>query len=481
MHKKRHFGICAALLIASFIVSGCARLPKIDPRVNGVDPNSFESTQSFQAPEANWPTDKWWEKYGDIQLNQLMEEALAGSPDLRIAQARLRRSESGSEAVGSILYPQITANGQVFGQELSSNYIIPPAFTPSGWNYYGQTTLNFNWEIDFWGKNRAALVAALSESQVRMAELAQAKLMLTTSIASNYADLTRLAFDKSTAERALRIRTKTFDLFKERYKQGLENIGSVNQAAGKMHLTENQLVQIEIRIAETRNRLAALAGAGPDRGLKITLPSIKQNVNFALPTDIGINLIGRRPDIVASRWQVEASESRIAQRKAAFYPNISISALAGYQSSGINRLFDPGSYISSAGPAIYLPIFLGGRLRADLNMSVAEHDETVNNYEKTLIQALNQVADIAAALKQLQTQIDLADKAAEAQKIGLSVATNRYKGGLSNYLDVLVAEDELLTSWRIQTDVRSRALSLDIALISALGGGYQTVNAPNSQ
>ena len=143
------------------------------------------------------------------------------------------------------------------------------------------------------------------------------------------------------------------------------------------------------------------------------------------------------------------------------------------QSLGINKLVESGSYMSNAGPAIYLPLFLGGKLRADLKVARADYDENVANYEKTLIQALNEVADVAAGLKQLQKQVRLADQSVAAQARGLTVAANRYKGGLANYLDVLVAEDELLTSWRVQTDVRTRAFILDVALTKALGGGYQ--------
>ena len=137
--------------------------------------------------------------------------------------------------------------------------------------------------------------------------------------------------------------------------------------------------------------------------------------------------------------------------------------------------------MSNAGPAIYLPIFLGGKLRADLKVARAEYDENVANYEKTLIQALNEVADVAAGLKQLQKQVRLADQSVIAQTQGLTVAANRYKGGLANYLDVLVAEDELLTSWRVQTDVRTRAFILDVALTKALGGGYQASSAAMRQ
>jgi NodT family efflux transporter outer membrane factor (OMF) lipoprotein len=455
-------------------ISGCAPMPELGPLADAKAPETLISTQTLKAPEATWPDDRWWEKYNDAQLNQLIAEGLADAPDLKAAQARLRRSEAQSQSVGSVLYPQLSANGTVFGQEVSTNYIVPAPYTPQGWYSYGQATLNFNWEIDFWGKNRAALAAAVSESQARRADVAQARLILTTAIARSYADLARLMADRATAEKALDIRTKTWALFGERQKQGLENTGAVSQAEGKKHLAENDLVQIDVRIAETRNRLAALVGAGPDRGLQINPPKTLVTTTYALPPDLGINLVGRRPDIVATRWQAEASQSRIEQRKAAFYPNVNIAAFVGGQSLGINKLIESGSYMSNAGPAIYLPIFLGGKLRADLNAARADYDENVANYEKTLIQALNEVADVAAGLQQLNKQVRLADQSVAAQTQGLTVAANRYKGGLANYLDVLVAEDELLSSWRVQTDVRTRAFILDVALTKALGGGYQT-------
>ncbi|MGV0999369.1 MAG: efflux transporter outer membrane subunit [Fluviibacter sp.] len=459
------------------LLSACAPMPELGPLADARAPESFISTQSLKAPEAAWPSERWWEKYNDPQLNQLITEGLVDSPDLKVAQARLRRSEAQSQSVGSVLYPQLSANGTVFGQEASTNYLVPSPFTPQGWYSYGQATLNFNWEIDFWGKNRAALAAAVSESQVRRAELAQARLILTTAIARSYADLARLMADRGTAEKALEIRTKTWKLFAERQKQGLENTGAVSQAEGKMHLAENDLVQIDVRMTETRNRLAALVGAGPDRGLQINPPKTLMTTTYALPPEIGINLVGRRPDIVATRWQAEASQSRIEQRKAAFYPNVNIMAFVGAQSLGINRLVESGSYMSNAGPAVYLPIFLGGKLRADLKVARADYDESVAAYEKTLIQALNEVADVAAGLQQLNKQVRLADQSVAAQTQGVTVAANRYKGGLANYLDVLIAEDELLSSWRVQTDVRSRAFILDVALTKALGGGYQTASA----
>ncbi len=150
MQIRLHPLYLSLLLMGS--ISGCAPMPELGPLADAKPSESLVSTQSLKAPEAAWPNDRWWEKYNDPQLNQLIAEGLADSPDLKAAQARLRRSEAQSQSVGSVLYPQLSANGTVFGQEVSTNYIVPAPYTPQGWYSYGQATLNFNWEIDFWGQ-----------------------------------------------------------------------------------------------------------------------------------------------------------------------------------------------------------------------------------------------------------------------------------------------------------------------------------------
>lgn len=151
-------------LALACLMTACAPMPALGPVADARPPESFASAQSFKAPEAAWPNERWWEKYADAQLNQLIEEGLKDAPDLKAAQARVasRRSAIAIDWL-SALYPQLAGNANVFGQELSNNDNVPPAYNPQGWYSYGQATLNFNWEIDFWGKNRSALAAAVSE------------------------------------------------------------------------------------------------------------------------------------------------------------------------------------------------------------------------------------------------------------------------------------------------------------------------------
>ena len=460
---------CCGILLAA-----CAPLPILSTPQTARPIDSYQAKQSFSAPESGWPTDDWWVKYHDPQLNDLISEGLDSSPDMKIAQARLSKAMAVSDSVASVLYPQLNGSAQVDRVKLSGGNIFPPGLAPQGWNNVGFATLNFNWEIDFWGKNRSALAAAVSEAQASRAEQAQAKLVLTSSIAQTYAELARYYKVRETTKRAYEVRDRTFTLFSERQRFGLENSGPVSQAEAKKLLAENELVQVDIRIAEQKNKLAALVGSGPDRGLTITQPAINFDSRFSLPPELAMNLIGRRPDIVAARWQAQAGESRIEQKKAEFFPNINLAAFAGVLSSGLDKTFSSNTSFAGAGPAIYLPIFEGGRLRAGLNTARAGYDESVANYEKTVVQSLQEVADVVANMKVLDQQIQLSDRSVAAAAQGLLVAQNRYKGGLSNYLDVLTAEDELLTNLRVQTDLRARSFSLDVALSKSLGGGFQS-------
>ncbi len=463
-----------AAVILGMLLTACAPLPILSTPQSAKSIDDYQTGQSFSAAEAAWPTDDWWVKYHDPQLNTLIHEGLEASPDMKIAQARLSKAMAVSESVASALYPQLNASAQVDRVKLSGGSVFPPGLAPQGWNNVGFATLNFNWEIDFWGKNRSALAAAVSDAQAVRTEQAQAKLVLTSSIAQTYAELARYYKVRETTKRAYEIRDRTFMLFTERQHFGLENSGPVSQAEAKKLLAENELIQIEVRIAEQKNKLAALVGAGPDRGLEIVQPTVNFDNRFSLPPELAMNLIGRRPDIIAARWQAQSGESRIEQKKAEFFPNINLAAFVGVLSSGLDKTFNSNTSFAGAGPAIYLPIFEGGRLRAGLNTARAGYDESVANYEKTVVQSLQEVADVVANMKVLDQQIQLSDKSVAAATKGLLVAQNRYKGGLSNYLDVLTAEDELLTNLRVQTDLRARSFSLDVALTKALGGGFQS-------
>jgi len=469
--RLRGFSLTA--LGAALLLQACAQLPDLAEAPQPKSADAFQSGKSLQAAVADWPLDSWWTTYGDAQLNTLIDEALADSPDLAAAAARLQRAQAMTQVSGSALKPQVGANATLSQDKLSYNHLLSRATMPQGWNDYGRVTLDFSWELDFWGKNRAALAAATSELDASRAELAQARLMLASGVAASYAELSRLYANRDTAAQSVDIRQKTSDLFARRYANGLETRGSLREADARRAVAEGALLAIDEQIALQRNRLAALLGAGPDRGLLITAPTLKLDHSFGLPPELAVNLLGRRPDVVVARLQVQAQASRTAQKKAEFYPNINLSAYVGTQSLGLDNLSKDGSRIGSIGPAISLPLFTAGRLQGELRGTQARYAEMVANYNATVTRALQEVADNAVSQKALGQRLQKAQEAVDAASEAHRVASNRYEGGLANYLEVLTAEDGLLNSLNAQTNLRSLSFTLDIDLQRALGGGYQ--------
>ena len=468
--RRRVSAVLATGLAA--VLAACAQLPARDAELRGKPIDQYASAQSFAAPSAAWPDDAWWKAYGDSQLDALIAEALVGAPSIAVADARLRRAQAVAQQTDAARSPQLGLNASITEQKQSYNYLSPSGATPQGWNDYGRATLDFSWELDFWGKNRAALAAATSEADAARADAAQARLMLATSIASTYAALARDHAALDTAQAALEVRSKTAELLRRRFDSGLETLASVKQVDARRAGSQAEVLGLEEQVALQRNRLAALLGAGPDRALSIARPSIRLARSFGLPAQLSADLIGRRPDIVAARLRAEAAAKRIDQARAAFYPNVNLVAFIGVQSLGLDMLGKSGSSIGSAGPALSLPIFDGGRLRAQLRGVNADYAQAVANYDGTVVQALQDVADAATSLKALGTQLARTDEAVDASREAWRLQNSRYTGGLSTYLEVLSAEDTLLGNLRMQSDLQSRSFSLDVALVRALGGGY---------
>lgn len=457
------------------LLAGCASVPDLGPKPAPTAPESLASDVTLAGTGAAWPVEGWWRGFGDAQLDALVAEGLAGSPDVAIAAARLRAAEALAQQAGAALLPRVGADASAGGVQQSRNMGIPPQFVPEGVQDTGHIAATFAFDLDLWGKNRAALAAATSEAEAARVDAAQARLMLTTAIASAYADLAGYYRALDVASDAVRVRTASAELSGQRARAGLENQASQRHAESRAASARADVAALDEAIATTRNRIAALVGAGPDRGQSITRPQMGRPA-LDLPTGAGIDLIGRRPDIVAARLRAEAAAKRIDVARADFYPNISLSALVGLQSLGLSNLFDAGSEYGNGGAAISLPIFEGGRLSGRYRGARADYDTAVATYDRTLTGALRDVADIvagrAATARQLAGRSEALAAAAEASKL----AGLRYRAGLANQIEQLTAEDSMVTLSRAVAELEARELSLDIALIRALGGGYQAPN-----
>ncbi len=459
-----------ALSVAG-LLAGCVTPPHLGPAPEVKAPATYRSTKTFAGANVAWPADNWWTAYGDAQLSSLIEEGLANAPTMAQASARLRRAEALVGAANAALLPSVSADGSLTVSKPSTNDGIPVTPERRGYNDSGRVSLGFSWELDFWGKNRAALAAATSDAEAARADAAAARLVVSASIAATYADLVRLYKDRDVLEETLRVREKSLELVRARVQHGFDSDADLAQAEAGPPAARSDLAQADEAIGLARNRLAALLGAGPDRGISIERPVTPALKAFGLPANLSVDLLGRRPDIVAARSRVEASAKRIKVAKAQFYPNVNLLGLIGFQSLGIGNLLNGGSDIGTAGPAISLPIFDGGRRRANYRGARADYDLSVATYDETLTQALREVADVTVSSRQLADEVAGADAALTATERAYRLAQLRYTGGATDYQSVLIVEERLLLRRRVAAALQSRSFVLDVALVRSLGGG----------
>ncbi|WP_421853294.1 efflux transporter outer membrane subunit [Novosphingobium sp.] len=463
----------AFLLTGCAALAGCATMPNLGPRPALRDAATLGAVAApADAAPGTWPGEGWWKDYGDPQLAALIEEALAGSPTLAAADARARKASAYATSAGAALLPSLTANAQANEVKQSYNNGFPAQFVPKGLNDTGRVSLDLSYELDFFGKNRAALRAATSEREAAAIEARAARLALATSVAAAYADLARLAAQREVDVAAVKQREEVAALVSRRVASGLDTRGEQRQADAGVPLAQGDLAATDEAIALTRNRIAALLGAGPERGAAIALPAPRALPAAALPANLALDLIGRRADIVAARLRAEAAASRITVARAGFYPNVNLLAFAGFQSLGLGNLLAKGSDIAQGGAAVSLPIFSGGRIEGQYRAARADYDEAVAQYDAVLVRALNEVADAAASQRALGERQTEAHAALAASEEAYSIARQRYEGGLSPYLSVLTAQDALLRNRQLVAALDARALTLNVELIRALGGGY---------
>ena len=458
---------------AALLLAGCAAVPDLGAPPQVRTPQAYAATQSFSAPRAEWPSDQWWKSYGDSQLDTLVDEALAGSPTLAQAQARVRAAQARAQQARAATLPSLSANAQAAETKQSYNNGIPPAFVPHGYNDTGRASLDLSFDLDLWGRNRAALAAATSEAVATEMDAAQARLMLSTSVVASYADLGRAFAEAEAAQQALENRETTRKLVAQQVVNGAANQGELKQAEAAVASARQELAAAEEQIGLARDQIAALLGAGPDRGLAITRPSRPSGRAFGLPDNLAADLLGRRPDLQAARLRAEAAAKRVDVARADFYPNVNLAAFIGVQSLGLDMLTESGSDIGQAGLALSLPIFQGGRLSGAYRGARAEYDAAVAAYDATLVQALKEVADAAVSERALATRLASAREALAKGEEAYRIARMRYEGGLDSYTSVLTAENALILQRRAAADLESRALALDAALVRALGGGFR--------
>jgi NodT family efflux transporter outer membrane factor (OMF) lipoprotein len=420
---------------------------------------------------AAWPTDTWWSDYGDPQLDALIDESFAGSPSLEIAQARLRAAQAQATGAQAARRPTTTIDAQVTRQRFPQNGLYPPPFA-GNFVTTGQLALDFSYDIDFWGRNREALASARAGVQAAAADQAAARLALAVAVARAYFQLDLSYAFLDVAQANLEQQASILDLTRQRVAAGLENTARVKQSEALVALVRASVDATQANIETTRNALAALLGVGPDRGLDLERPHLTAPANIALPAALPVDLLGRRPDVAAARWRVEAAARGVAASEAAFYPNVNLVAFAGLQAIGLSKLFDASDTIVGGGPALSLPVFNRGQLRGALEAQQAQYDLSVGQYNQGLVDAIHEVADVMSNWKATERESADARSALESAQRSYELTRERYSAGLDNYLSVLSAENQVFLAQALLAELQSRRLTVSTDLIRALGGGY---------
>ncbi len=473
---------CVRPLSAAFalaLLAGCASTHGLAPASSPRDPDALAASGTFSGTlsPAAWPSPQWWRAWNDPQLDALMTEALAGTPSLAAADARVRKAAAQADLVDAARQPSATGSVRYSGAYLPESLV--PA--PFGGEYSGVELgmVQFSYAPDLWGGQRARWEAAVDLARAAEIDAQQARLLLSANIARAYVGLAQ-AFDaKAVAESEAARASRQLELARSRARAGLDNALQTRQSEGAVAAAAQQAQAAQQRIDALRNALAALLGQGPDRGLSIAAPALLETDAPALPSALPSELLGHRPDVVAARWRVEAASRGIDASKAEFYPSVNLSAMVGLAAGKLSDLFTRDAAFGTGGPAISLPIFNGRRLRGQLATSDADYDLAVAQYDQSLVGALREVADALQGARALDTQLAALADAREAARRARALAETRHRAGLGTRLDVLAAQKPVLQLDAQIAALRAERRNAAADLAVALGGGA-TPSSPDS-
>ena len=469
-------GLLAAALVL-LALAGCADTQGIRPQARLTDAAAL----GLPAGQDLAPAPDWWRALGDEQLDSLVLQALEGNPNLRVAAARVAKARAGELAARAASLPQVGGAADLNRQSFSSHYIYPP---PLGGTVQTLANLQLNggWELDFFGKHAGALDAAIGQTRAAQAQADAARVLLAANVVRAYVQWAHVNELHQLAERTLAQRQQMTQLVQQRTQAGLDNQVSLRQNESSRADTRTSLAALAQQQQAARQALAALLGQ-PRLADAVAAPRLAQLKTLAVPAELHADWLARRADISAARWRVEAARGEVQVARAQFYPNINLAGFLGFQSLGFDNLLKGGSFQWGVGPALRLPIFEAGKLRAHLSASSAEVDAAIESYNAAVIDAVREAHDQAHAVQSLARQQAEQAQAQAAAEAAWDLARQRYQAGLGTYLQVLGAETAVLAQRRQQLDLAAQVLGAQIGLTQAMGGGWQpsaTVSSPGT-
>lgn len=474
----------SGILLCLIIAGGCAKIPtdeaccKLMP-APCLEYSTQEALEDSNFYAGDFPEGDWWEMFEDEQLAELIEEALSENPTMQMACARVEAAEAGAKLKRSFLFPTIGFNADVDWQYFSKNDFFR-AFTPliPGNITEYEIDLDFSYEIDFWGRNRNHFEAALGIARAMEAERQNVALMLSTSVAVSYfklqANMQRL--DVLKEERA--VLTKLFLLTEKRQENALDNSMQRLGSEEQLFVINKNILLVKQKIALVKNMLNALIGRGPDVCIEVEPIGEFSEFSFPLPCHISSNLLVRRPDLMSFIWRVQSGAHLVGAAKAEFYPRVDLYALAGLDSIIVNKLFGWQSRTGVLKPAVHLPIFTAGRLKANLREKQAEFEEMIYAYNEAVLRAVKEVSDEVISLQMASEKVGVEERLVANRLQNRKLEALRYKNAVANKLDLLSAQDALLQQQFSKIKFEYQRVIATVKLVKALGGGYCTEEVP---
>jgi NodT family efflux transporter outer membrane factor (OMF) lipoprotein len=471
-------------MVSALLLGGCMVGPKyvkpdtpMTPAFKEAPPDSFKETKDWKFAQPGSPSlpAKWWETFGDPQLTVLEEQVVAGNQDLKIAEARFRQARALIRVNRAAEFPTISTSPGVASLRDSANkpyFPLRPTAT-------GDFALPFDlsYEADLWGRVRRTVNASREEAQATAADLATATLSIQAELAYDYLELRAADAQKQLLDDTVKAYADALQLTKNRFEGGASPKSDVAQAQTQLDTTRAQETDIGVARAQFEHAIATLLGKPPAQFSLAAAPLNSQppTIPVALPSQ----LLERRPDVAASERRVAEANEQIGIARAAFFPTVTLGASAGFEGSSILNWLSWPSRFWAVGPSLAETLFDAGRRRAGSDAAIAGYDAAVASYRETTLTAFQQVEDNLAALRILEGEEKQQHDAVTAAEESLQLFTNRYQGGVDNYLQVITAQTIALTNERTEIDIQRRRMDASVLLMKALGGGWNITDMPS--